>query len=141
MKISLNWLADYVELPASADELAKMLTMAGLEVEGIERLGEGLDGVVVGQILSSEKHPNAEKLSCTKVDAGPALGTLDIVCGAKNYKVGDKVPVATIGTQLPNGTRIEKAALRGVESFGMLCSSREWGSPRTPPACSSSTRA
>lgn len=127
MKISLNWLADYVELPATADELAKMLTMAGLEVEGVERLGEGLDGVLVGQVLSSEKHPNAEKLSCTKVDAGPTLGTLDIVCGAKNYKVGDKVPVATVGTKLPNGTKIEKAALRGVDSFGMLCSSRELG--------------
>ncbi|HEY3452850.1 MAG TPA: phenylalanine--tRNA ligase subunit beta [Myxococcales bacterium] len=127
MKISLNWLADYVELPASADALAKMLTMAGLEVEGVERLGEGLDGVLVGQILASDKHPNAEKLSLTKVDAGPALGELQIVCGAKNYQVGDKVPVATVGTKLPNGTKIEKAALRGIDSFGMLCSSRELG--------------
>ncbi len=125
MKISLNWLADYVELP-SAEELAKRLTMAGLEIEGVERLGEGLDGVVVGQVLESVQHPNAEKLSVTKVDAG-GPEPLQIVCGAKNYKVGDKVPVATVGTKLPGGTKIEKAKLRGTESFGMLCSSRELG--------------
>ncbi len=126
MKISLNWLADYVELPADSDELARKLTMAGLEVEGIERLGEGLDGVVVGHILESKQHPNAEKLSVTKVDAGK-LGQLQIVCGAKNYKVGDKVPLATLGTKLPGGLKIEKAKLRGEESFGMLCSEKELG--------------
>jgi phenylalanyl-tRNA synthetase beta chain len=126
MKISLNWLADYVELPASADALASALTMAGLEVEGVERLGEGLEGVVVAQIIESSPHPDAEKLSVARVDAGDK-GTLQIVCGAKNYKVGDKVPLATLGTKLPGGLSIEKAKLRGIESFGMLCSSRELG--------------
>ncbi len=123
MKISYNWLAQYVELPA-ADELARRLTMAGLEVEGIERPGEALRGVVVAQILESNKHPNADKLSVTKIDAG--TGTpLQVVCGAKNFKVGDKVPLATVGTKLPDGTEIKASALRGIDSFGMLCSSRE----------------
>jgi phenylalanyl-tRNA synthetase beta chain len=126
MKISLNWLAEYVELPSDVDALAKMLTFAGLEVEAIDRPGAALKGVVVAQILESNKHPNAEKLSVTKVDAG--TGTpLQIVCGAKNYKVGDKVPLATIGTSLPGGLTIKQAALRGVDSFGMLCSAKELG--------------
>ena len=124
MKISLNWLAQYVALPADVDELARRLTMAGLEIEAIDRPGEALSGVVVGQILASEKHPNAEKLSVTTVDIGGAK-PLQIVCGAKNYQVGDKVPVATIGTRLPNGTEIKQAPLRGIESHGMLCSARE----------------
>jgi phenylalanyl-tRNA synthetase beta chain len=126
MKISLNWLAEYVELPKDVDALAKLLTFAGLEVEAIDRPGEALKGVVVAQILASDKHPNAEKLSVTKVDAG--TGTpLQIVCGAKNYKVGDKVPLATVGTSLPGGMNIKQAALRGVDSFGMLCSAKELG--------------
>ncbi len=126
MRISLKWLKDYVALPDSVDELARRLTMAGLEIEGIERPAEALKGVVVGQILASEKHPNADKLSVTKVDAGQG-SPLQIVCGAKNYKVGDKVPVATVGTKLPNGVEIKQAALRGVDSHGMLCSSKELG--------------
>jgi len=126
MKISLKWLSDYVKLPASAEEVARRLTMAGLEVEGLERPGAGLDGVVVAQILESTPHPNADKLSVTKVDAGgPA--PLQVVCGAKNYKVLDKVPLATVGTTLPNGVSIKQAALRGVDSHGMLCSAKELG--------------
>ena len=128
MKVSLNWLKDYVTLPDSVDDLAKRLTMAGLEVEAISRPGDALRGVVVGKILSSDKHPNADKLSVTRIDVGGnALGSLQIVCGAKNYKVGDKVPVATVGTTLPNGLEIKQAALRGVESSGMLCSEKELG--------------
>src|SRR4051812_46021752 len=125
MKVSLNWLSEYVALPAT-EELARKLTMAGLEVEGIEAPGKGLSGVVVAQILESKQHPNADKLSVTQVDAGK-LGKLQIVCGAKNYKVGDKVPLATVGTSLPNGVNIAKAQLRGVESLGMLCSAKELG--------------
>jgi len=125
MKISLNWLADYVELPATPEETAAKLTLAGLEIEGVERLGEGLDGVVVAHILESVPHPNAEKLSVTQVDAGPKHGKLQIVCGAKNYKVGDKVPLATVGTKLPGGIEIKQAKLRGVDSAGMLCSAKE----------------
>ncbi len=128
MKISMKWLGDLVELPANAtaDEVAKRLTMAGLEVEGIDRPGAALQGVVVAQILASEPHPNADKLSVTKIAMG-AAEPLQVVCGAKNYKVGDKVPLATIGAKLPNGLEIKQAPLRGVDSFGMLCSSRELG--------------
>jgi len=125
MRISLNWLADYVKLPA-VDELAKRLTMAGLEIEGREALGAGLDKVVVGQIVESSAHPNAEKLSVTRVDVGQGA-PLQIVCGAKNYKAGDKVPAALVGAKLPNGVEIKQAALRGVDSFGMLCSAKELG--------------
>jgi phenylalanyl-tRNA synthetase beta chain len=117
MKISLDWLADYVALPPPP-ELAKKLTFAGLEVEG-------QSGVVAGKILESVKHPNADKLSVTKVDFG--RGPIQIVCGAKNYNVGDVVPVATPGTTLPDGTEIKVSAIRGVESNGMLCSARELG--------------
>lgn len=125
MRISLNWLSDYVELPA-VDELARRLTAVGFEVEAIEHAGAGLAGVVAARILASEPHANAEKLSVTRVDAGQAE-PLQIVCGAKNYAVGDVVPLATVGTTLPGGTRIARAKLRGVESFGMLCSARELG--------------
>ncbi|MFO0596141.1 MAG: phenylalanine--tRNA ligase subunit beta [Myxococcaceae bacterium] len=126
MKLSLKWLADYVALPPSADEFAKRLTMAGLEIEGISRPGDALKGVVVAQILASEKHPNADKLSVTKIDDGSGT-PLQVVCGAKNYKVGDKVPLATVGAELPGGMKIGKAKMRDVDSFGMLCSSRELG--------------
>jgi phenylalanyl-tRNA synthetase beta chain len=126
MRISLKWLSAYVHLPESVDELARRLTMAGLEIEGIERPAEALRGVVVAQIVASDKHPNADKLSVTKIDTG-AGAPLQVVCGAKNYQVGDKVPLATVGTRLPNGVEIKQAALRGVDSSGMLCSAKELG--------------
>ncbi|MDR0966170.1 MAG: phenylalanine--tRNA ligase subunit beta [Myxococcales bacterium] len=126
MKISLNWLSDYVDLPETPEALAALITMAGLEVEGIEQLGQGLDGVVVARILESAPHPSAEKLSVNQVDVGTGE-RLQIVCGAKNFAVGDLVPLATIGAALPNGIEIKQAALRGVASFGMLCSARELG--------------
>lgn len=125
MKISLNWLADYVRLP-DPKELAARLTLAGLEVEGVSRPGEGLEGVVVAQVKAAVPHPNADKLQVTQIDAG-GPSPLQVVCGAKNFKVGDKVPLATVGTTLPNGVSIQKAALRGVESAGMLCSAKELG--------------
>jgi phenylalanyl-tRNA synthetase beta chain len=126
VKISVKWLGEYVALPASVDELSRRLTAVGLEIEGVERPGEGLRGVVVAQIKESVQHPNADKLSVTKVDrGGPEL--LQVVCGAKNFKVGDKVPLATVGTKLPNGVEIKQAALRGVDSSGMLCSAKELG--------------
>ncbi len=154
MRISLNWLSEYVDgladlgggaqnappspplAPAQphpagpaldfAEEVARRLTAVGLEVEGLERTGQGLDGVVAARIVAADKHPNAEKLSVTRVDAGKGE-PLQVVCGAKNWQVGDVVPLATVGTTLPGGTRIEKAKLRGVESSGMLCSAKELG--------------
>ena len=128
MKLSLKWLADYVALPGSIDELATRLTMAGLEIEGISRPGDGLRGVVVAQILTSDKHPNADKLCVTTIDDGSGT-PIQVVCGAKNYKVGDKVPLATLGTELPGGKKIGKAQMRGVDSVGMLCSAKELGLP------------
>jgi phenylalanyl-tRNA synthetase beta chain len=125
MRISLQWLSEFVDLPAP-EELARRLTAVGLEVEAVERTGQGLEGVVVARILASVKHPDAEKLSVTSVDRGDGT-PLQVVCGARNYQVGDLVPLATVGTTLPGGTRISKAKLRGVESFGMLCSARELG--------------
>src|SRR5690349_8029052 len=124
MRISYQWLAEYVDGLPPPEELARRLTAVGLEVEGLERRGAELAGVVAARILASEKHPNAEKLSVTRVDAGTAE-PLQIVCGAKNYAVGDVVPLATVGATLPGGQKIERAKLRGVESSGMLCSARE----------------
>ncbi|WP_434390882.1 phenylalanine--tRNA ligase subunit beta [Melittangium boletus] len=126
MKISVKWLKDYVALPADVDELARRLTAVGLEIEGMDRPGDALRGVVVARIAASAQHPNADKLSVTQIDLGQA-DTLQVVCGAKNFKVGDKVPLATLGTKLPNGVEIKQAPLRGVDSFGMLCSAKELG--------------
>ncbi len=126
MRVSLKWLSELLgDLPA-AEDVARRLTAVGLEVEAIERLGKGLEGVVAARIVASEKHPNAEKLSVTRVEAGRGE-PLQIVCGAKNFQVGDVVPLATVGAVLPGGVKIEKAKLRGVESSGMLCSARELG--------------
>ncbi len=126
MRISVNWLRDYVALPPTVEELAERLTMAGLEVERVDLPGEALRGVVVAQIIESVPHPNAEKLSVTRVNSGGST-LIQVVCGAKNYQVGDKVPLAMVGTPLPNGAQIRQASLRGVESSGMLCSAKELG--------------
>ncbi len=121
MKFSINWLREFVELPASVEELSDLLTFAGVEIEGIDQRGLDLDHVVVGQINASAQHPNADRLSVCEVDDG-TNPKRQIVCGAKNYKVGDKVPVALPGAALPNGLKIKVSKLRGVESQGMLCS-------------------
>src|SRR5919198_598002 len=125
MRISYSWLSEYVDLPP-VEELARRLTAVGFEVGAVETTGANLAGVVAARIVASERHPNAEKLSVTRVDAGQGV-PLQIVCGAKNYAVGDVVPLATVGATLPGGQKIEKARLRGVESSGMLCSARELG--------------
>ena len=130
MKISLNWLKNYIELKKSPEELAQILTMAGLEVEEIATLGNVPDGVVVAKILSREKHPNSDHLSICQVDAGNG-NVSQIVCGAPNCDAGNVVPLATLGTVFKeaDGSEfvIKKAKLRGVESFGMMCSARELG--------------
>ncbi len=128
MKISLNWLRDYVDFTGDADALAELLTMSGLEVEGIETRGAAIEKVVVAQILESVQHPNADRLSVCKVDDGSGTPR-QIVCGAKNYKVGDKVPLALPGAVLPGDFQIKVGKLRGVESQGMMCSAEELGLP------------
>ena len=124
MKFSTNWLREFVELPASTEELADLLTFAGVEIEGVEERGGNFDNVVVAQIRESIQHPNADRLSVCQVDDGSGTNR-QIVCGAKNYKVGDKVPLALPGAALPNGLKIKASKLRGVESQGMLCSPSE----------------
>jgi phenylalanyl-tRNA synthetase beta chain len=124
MKISLEWLKDYVSLPESADALSEVLTNGGTEVIGRENRGNVPDKVVVAQILSSEQHPNADRLSVCQVDDGSGQPR-QIVCGAKNYKVGDKVPLALPGAVLGPDFKIKAGKLRGVTSDGMMCSAKE----------------
>ncbi len=126
MLISLDWLKQYVDIDENIKELENTLTMIGQEVEAIEVQGAHLDNVVVGQVVEYGKHPDSEKLSLLKVDAGDAE-SLQIICGATNHKEGDKVVVAKIGAVLPGDFKIKKAKVRGVESFGMLCSEVELG--------------
>ena len=126
MKFSLNWLGEFVELPNDVERLTELLTLAGVEIEGIETRGANFEHVVVAQITASTPHPNADRLSVCQVDDGSGQ-TRQIVCGAKNYKVGDKVPLALPGAILPNGFKIKASKLRGVESQGMLCSAKELG--------------
>src|SRR5437016_14469111 len=116
-----SWLRALVNPPVDRDELCRRLTMAGLEVESVEALGAGLHGVVVGEIIGCEPHPNADKLRVCQVSVG-TNAALQIVCGAPNARAGLKAPLAMIGAKLSNGVEIKKAALRGVESNGMLCS-------------------
>ncbi len=124
MKLSLNWLSEYVDLTLDPDSLSSLLTMAGIEVEGVTRSGADFPHVVVAQILSSDPHPDADRLSVCRVDDGGGAPR-QIVCGAKNYKVGDKIPLALPGAVLPGDFKIKKGKLRGVESEGMMCSAKE----------------
>ena len=126
MKFSVNWLREFVDLPKNPEEIAELLTRAGVETENIETRGAKIDNVIVSQITASSRHPNADRLTVCEVNDGSGAKR-QIVCGATNYKVGDKVPLALPGTKLPNGTEIRKSKLRGVESEGMLCSAIELG--------------
>jgi phenylalanyl-tRNA synthetase beta chain len=126
MKFSVNWLREFVDLPKRPQEIAELLTRAGIETKSIETRGANIDQVIVSQIAASSHHPNADRLTVCEVDDGSGRKR-QIVCGATNYKVGDKVPLALPGAKLPNGTEIRKSNLRGVESEGMLCSPIELG--------------
>ncbi len=125
MKVPINWLKEYVQIDCSAGELSERLTFSGLEVEGIEHYGSGLNGIASAVILSVEPHPSAEGfLVCGVYDGRRELS---VVCGARNVKVGDSVAFAGIGTVLPGGRRIEQVEIQGVESEGMLCAEDELG--------------
>jgi phenylalanyl-tRNA synthetase beta chain len=126
MLVSLKWLRELVDVTLPVPELVDRLDLTGTAVESVKSAGEALDGVVVGLIVSKERHPEADKLWVTRVDVG-AGEPLQIVCGAQNFEAGDKVPVALVGSTLPDGMTIKKAKLRGVESRGMNCSARELG--------------
>ena len=128
MKISLNWLKDYVQLDASVEELTRAITFLGFEVEGVANTGAPkLDNVVVGEILTRAKHPNADKLSVCTVDVGPAGGVKTIVCGANNCDAGNRVLVALPGAVLPGNFEIKQSKIRGQSSDGMMCSPDEIG--------------
>ena len=124
MKFSEQWLREWVNPTVSTQVLAEQLTMAGLEVDAIEPVAAEFEKIVVGEVLSVEKHPDADKLRVCQVNVGEA--PLTIVCGAANVAPGVKVPTALVGAKLPN-IKIKKSKLRGVESHGMLCSAKELG--------------
>jgi phenylalanyl-tRNA synthetase beta chain len=133
MKISYNWLKQFLKIDANSDDVASILTDLGLEVEGVEKYQSvkgGLEGVVVGHVLTCEKHPDADRLNITTVDLGDGT-PVQIVCGATNVATGLKVPVATIGTKLfdkeGNSFEIKKGKIRGQESHGMICAEDELG--------------
>jgi len=125
MKISEQWLREWVNPQVDTQTLSDEITMAGLEVDSIEPAAGEFNNVFVAQVKEVEKHPDADKLNVCKVDAGGEL--LQIVCGASNVREGLKIPCATIGAVLPGNFKIKKSKLRGVESFGMLCSEKELG--------------
>lgn len=133
MKISYNWLRTYIESDHTAEEYSQILTSIGLEVESLERVEQiegGLEGVVTGEVVESSRHPNADRLTLTKVSIGDGE-LLPIVCGAPNVAVGQKVMVATVGTSLPTADgepfKIKRSKIRGEESVGMICSEVELG--------------
>jgi len=126
MKISENWLREWVNPEISTDELVEQLTMLGLEVDDVMPAAGDFTQVVVAEVVSMEKHPDADKLNVCQVDAGTGE-TLQIVCGAPNARVGLKAPLALIGAVLPGNFKIKKSKLRGMDSFGMLCSNVELG--------------
>ena len=127
MNVSLKWLKERVDLGGrSIDEISDLLTFAGIEVEEIHTVGVSSDKVVVAEVKQAEQHPDADRLKVCQVDAGE--GELrQIVCGAQNYSVGDKVPCALPGADLPAGFTIGETKMRGVPSKGMLCSASELG--------------
>ena len=133
MKISYNWLKQFINIDWNSQKTGELLTDLGLEVEGItpfESVKGGLEGIVVGHVLSCEQHPNADRLKVTKVDIGNGA-PVQIVCGAPNVAKGQKVPVATIGTTLytkeGEAWKIKKGKIRGEESHGMICAEDELG--------------
>lgn len=125
MKVTLNWLKEYVAIDLAAEELSHRLTMAGLEVDAMEKLGEGLDSVIVAHLADVRPHPDADRLTLCSVDTGTVI--LQVVCGATNHKAGDLVAFAQVGTELPGGLKIKKSKIRGQDSNGMLCSLTELG--------------
>lgn len=126
MKFSYNWLRELSGTKKSPEQLAEILALKAFEVEGVEKIGSGLDKVIVAQILEIKKHPNADKLSLVKLAIGNSQ-FVDVVCGASNIKPGDIVPLALPGAKLPSGLEIKAAEIRGVKSNGMLCAEDELG--------------
>jgi phenylalanyl-tRNA synthetase beta chain len=127
MKTSIKWLKDYIDFDFSLQEFSDHISLAGLEVETIEAINKIDEHIVVGEILSREKHPDADKLSVCEVSDGSEV--FQVVCGAPNCDIGNRVPFAKIGADFGGGFVIKKSKLRGVKSFGMLCSASELNLP------------
>ena len=125
MRVSLNWLKDYVDIEVEPDELGRILTMTGLEVEGIEPAGQSLDDIVVAKISAIEPHPGADKLYICQMDAGGKQ--VQVVCSATNLEKDYLVPLGLPGTRLPDGTVIKEGRIRGVSSNGVLLAEDEMG--------------
>ncbi len=125
MKILSSWLREWIDIDASDSDIANKLTASGLEVDNIEKIANDFKGVVVGYVVNCVKHPNADKLSLCEIDIGSEI--LSIVCGAKNIRSGIKVAVAVVGAKLTENFKIKKAKIRGITSFGMVCSAAELG--------------
>ena len=126
MKYSYNWLKELSGTKKSPEQLAELLMTHAFEVESIEKFSHGLTGIIVGKVLKLEKHPNADKLRVVEVEVGEE-DVHQIVCGAPNVAVGQKVAIALPGIKLPNGVEIKEVEIRGVESYGMICSAKELG--------------
>ncbi|TMM11521.1 MAG: phenylalanine--tRNA ligase subunit beta [Actinobacteria bacterium] len=126
MRVPLSWLRDFAPIEVGPDDLGATLDDLGLVVESIERVGEGLDGVVVARVLAIDPIPSADLIRRVTVDAGDGR-SVEVVCGAFNFAVGDLVPLATVGTSLPEGPTVTRRRMKGVESNGMLCSGKELG--------------
>ncbi|NLG63972.1 MAG: phenylalanine--tRNA ligase subunit beta, partial [Actinobacteria bacterium] len=133
MRVPVRWLKEYVAWDGSVEDLAELLSMSGSEVESIDWVGAPRDAnnlarFVVGKVLTRERHPNADKLNLCSVDVGAAHGGVrQIVCGAHNFEAGDVVAVSLTGAVLENGLKLRKAAIRGIESDGMMLSEQELG--------------
>src|SRR5580700_6005592 len=126
MKVPYSWLADWVDVPWEARELGSRLTMSGFELDALEPAAPAFTQVVVAEIVSAERHPQADKLQVCRVSTGQG-SPRQIVCGASNARAGLKSALAEVGAQLPGGIAIGAAKLRGVESQGMLASAKELG--------------
>ena len=126
MKVPYSWLTDWVEVPWAARELGSRLTMAGFELEALEPAAPPFSGVIVAEIVSVQRHPQADKLQVCRVSTGQGEA-LQIVCGASNARAGLKAALAVVGAKLPADLEIKAAKLRGVDSFGMLASAKELG--------------
>jgi phenylalanyl-tRNA synthetase beta chain len=124
MKIPLSWLREFTDVQLTAEQLADALTLRGLEVRGVERWGANWKKMVVGELLEVAPHPKADRLQLTKVRIGDGP-ILNIVCGARNIAAGQRIPVALVGAEMPDGRRIERAEKMGIASEGMLCSGQE----------------
>ncbi|MBM3302863.1 MAG: phenylalanine--tRNA ligase subunit beta, partial [Deltaproteobacteria bacterium] len=125
MLVSFNWLKEFVEVDQSAEEVADLLTMGGIEVEGITRVGERLDQILTARIEEITPHPHAETLTLTRLSVGEREVT--VVCGAPNVRVGQIVPYSPPGSVLPSGMEIKERPIKGVTSPGMICSEKELG--------------